>query len=455
MARTPDNYMMPKKKPVSDWPELPEDAPVMMGGQRGTSNVPRGTSVASTPNGPTTRRIGAVNPEADQLKRTLLRQRQQIIQRALMSNDPNERAGLIGERRQLESDIRPLDAARSRLVATPEGKKAGQDRLLLEAQTEIARRQAAGPSPEAPEPLYKTPEQFRMGPNANPIDAVRAKQMYALSKSNPVLEGEGMGMKVTSPLEQEAARQKTSINQRYAALNEPKLPEFDPIDPAAMDARFEDAQGRYEKANKEVVGDPEAGIQGVLPRYKAEAAHRQAMAVKQQELEKSTADAAIAGTDTASLGAQTEQLRAKAAYEEAKRGADRSRPIRPGKSVSAALDTVGTGVPERSGGIRGSLGTDAATDVGVILAGVPGIGPVLGAAAAFALGRPPSVPSEQLDLAFKDIENAAANGSLTLEQRQVMADFLRRVRSEAAGKSGGQQWVDRIQAVLSQIEPGI
>src|SRR5687768_6599323 len=75
-----------------------------------STNVPRATNQAIPMGGPATRTAGVANPEAAALKKELLRQRQQVILRALGSGNPEERDALIGQRRNLEADIKPLDA---------------------------------------------------------------------------------------------------------------------------------------------------------------------------------------------------------------------------------------------------------------------------------------------------------------------------------------------------------
>lgn len=340
MARTPDNYMVPKKKKdqqvgLEGLAPIREDAKMTMGndnvdlvyrgpGPQRSALIPNHVEGSSPGKGEllgSTRNVGFANPEAEALKKTLLRQRQQIIQRALNSNDQNERQGLIGQRRQLESDIRPLDAATPKSFVTPEGAKAGQDRLRLQAQTEIARRQAAGPAPEPAEPLYKTPEAFRMGPNADPRDAMRAKAMYRLAGESPTLETDPLtGPRVTTPNAQEATRSRDAMARKKMELDRMKPPEFAPIDPTAMDARFEQAQGAYEKAR------PEADA--VVARNKAETAHRQAMALKQQELETAAASADVAqqqargaGTDAAGIEQKIRQAELQTRLQQSQRGA--------------------------------------------------------------------------------------------------------------------------------------
>ena len=63
----------------------------------------------------------------------------------------------------------------------------------------------------------------------------------------------------------------------------------------------------------------------------------------------------------------------------------------------------------------------------------------------FGGGRDSEVSAEQLDLAFRDAENAAASGTLTLDQRSALSQQLREIRDKAAGQDDSMlscAWID-------------
>ena len=291
--------------------------------------APRGTTPMSSA-APMTRTISQIpQGETEQSVRdaikSKMRSRSQIIQRALTTQDPNERAALIQARYGLEDELKPLGATLPKTFVTPEGAQASRDSLRQKLAVDLAKQRAAesAPQPQVDPALAAgtamAPYSMRV-PSKDPQNEIMRQQMLRIKAGEPMLTGTGSDMEVTTPDIMEMRRRR-AVQERLAEAQRGSPTEIadkafpaGPVDAGAINRRF------AEQADMQGNAAPEATriMQARVNQKKFE----QEMAGKGMDLVRTNADADIAQAKARASGQDTASLVAKGQAAVARREAD-------------------------------------------------------------------------------------------------------------------------------------
>lgn len=297
-------------------PPIAENAPMTMGGPKFNPPATGGVGPSAPPAAPLTRTISNLPPgySEQQVRQQLLRngemRRRMAIQAmsAGAAGDTATQEAIIRQRHDLEDDTRTLGATLPQTYTTKDGALASRADIIrktyaVQRYADAAKQKQPEMDPALAAGMRMAPANVRK-PMSNPADeAMRQDNVRFMARSTPTLEGTGMDMQVTNPANQEMERRGIRDRQIMREREE-RAKRFEesfnqPIDGAAIDARFEDQQARSKEASRLA---PE-----VLARYAAQRVYRDSATKADMDLDMANRQADVAqaqarstGTDTAS-----------------------------------------------------------------------------------------------------------------------------------------------------------
>lgn len=408
--------------------------------------APRGTTPMSSA-APMTRTISQIpQGETEQSVRdaikSKMRSRSQIIQRALTTQDPNERAALIQARYGLEDELKPLGATLPKTFVTPEGAQASRDSLRQKLAVDLAKQRAAesAPQPQVDPALAAgtamAPYSMRV-PSKDPQNEIMRQQMLRIKAGEPMLTGTGSDMEVTTPDIMEMRRRR-AVQDRLAEAQRGSPTEIadkafpaGPVDAGAINRRF------AEQADMQGNAAPEATR--IMQADKVRRAFERNVKTNQMDLVQANQQADInqaklraTGQDTESLVAKQKALQAQALLDATRRQIQSGTPIVQGPQDAHraidALEKVGPHVNDLRLGPFAEFNKKIASDI---------------------------------DAAVSDVEGTTKN--LGPEDRSQIIDRLRKLRQSINdGRSNlglsydfqAKQLVERIDRIVAQLTGG-
>lgn len=382
------------------------------------------------------------NSIGDAQKNIRVRHRALVTQAAAAyrAGDMDTYNALVSERNNLENQSRDLSAVQPKTFVNPENAQAARERLRVQLAQELASRQTT--TPPRNDAAYEAgiqgaPASVRERMD-NPVDEVNRQAMIRLKAREPMVTGTGMDMEVTTPEREEVRRRAAASMAPRRDPNQQAmeaLPDVTDQERAAMNSRFADARGRQEGAVP--------GAVAALRSVQGEREFRESIKAKNRKLAETQLDTAIASGGAMGADEQVRLLDAQARLEQAKRRSDAARSVGTGSSAVRAAERL-------SGQLPGQLYKDT----------IPGkiaeygkSGPAFfGTNLLYDVLFDGNVDQQNIDIAFRDIESSVTN--LTMDERTQLSQQLRSLRDQLVGRPNAGPQIERIQKILSEIEPG-